>query len=165
MELYNPIKTLVPSVVRVMKYEYDTHAYYRVATNWAESAGYDIAAAYFAKEAADEINHATKWQTFLNSWGCKYQLPDMTANEEFKSLPDIVNKTYELMVAIYMAYTKLADEAYNVDKSLYQLAMEYVHIQYDAVSYWRTKVDQLKLINTDNKLDVLIYEKKAFDNE
>ncbi len=165
MELFNPIQPLVPSILGVMKYEYDTHAFYRLANNWAANKGYDKAAAYFAKDAAEEIGHATAWQDFLNQWGIVYALPTMSCDDEFESLPDIVRKTYELMVAIYKAYVKLANDSYIVDKSVWAKAMEYVNIQTGAVAYWRTKVDQLALINEDNKLDVLIYEQKAFDNE
>lgn len=165
MDLYNPISPLVPSLLKVMQYEMNTYGYYRTAHNWAANAGYDIAAKYFSKEASDEVLHTEKIQSFLNDWGCVYAIPTMEVSEEFVSLPDIVVKTYELMVVIYQAYSRLADEAYSVDKSAYNLAMEFVQIQYDAAAYWRTKVDQLKLINQGNKLDVLIYEQKAFENE
>ena len=152
----------MPNILRVIKYEYDTHAFYRLANNWAANKGYDIAAAYFAKDAAEEIGHAVAWQDFLNQWGCEYELPEMKSEEEFESLPDIVRKAYELMVVIYKAYSALATESYLVDKSVWTKAMEYVDIQTGAVAYWRTKVDQLGLIDESNKLDVLYYEQKAF---
>ena len=48
--------------------EYTAHYFYRGAANWCQGVAYTKAAAFFAKEAAAELEHAEKIQKYIVDW-------------------------------------------------------------------------------------------------
>lgn len=164
MELFNPIHTLLPVMLKRLQNEYEAAQFYRNASNWCANAGYDKAAAYFAHESESENEHATKIQDFLNDWGCKFIIPNISTVFMCVSLPEIIRKAYEgFEVPLYKAYNDDAGRAFDVDKSAFNLLLEFVEKQRDSVAEYRTLIDKLMLIDESNKLDVYLYEQTAFN--
>jgi ferritin len=163
MELFNPIHSLLPVMLKRLQNEYEASQFYRNAANWCANAGYDKAAAYFAKDAVSEQEHAIKLQSFLNDWGCRYVLPQISTVFNCTSLPEIVRKAYEgFEVPLYKAYNDDAGRAFDIDKSAFNLLLEFVEKQRDSVAEYRTLIDKLALIDESVKLDVYLYELNAF---
>jgi ferritin len=163
MENFNPIHSLLPVILKRLQNEYEAMQFYRNAANWCENAGFIKAAAYFAGEAISEQEHATKLQSFLNDWGCRYVLPQISTVFACTSLPEIVRKAYEgFEVPLYKAYNDDARKAFDVDQSAYHLMLDMVQIQRESVAEYLTLIDKLALIDESVKLDVYLYELNAF---
>jgi ferritin len=163
MELFNPIHSLLPVILKRLQNEYEASQFYRNAANWCANAGYMKAAAYFSNEAVSEQEHAIKLQTFMNDWGCRYVLPQISTVFACTSLPEIVRKAYEgFEVPLYKAYNDDAGRAFDIDKSAFTLLLEFVEKQRKSVAEYRTLIDKLMLIDESNKLDVYLYELNAF---
>ena len=164
MELFNPTHPLLPTMLKRLQNEFEASQFYRNASNWCANAGYDKAAAFFAKDAQSEFDHATKLQNFLNDWGCKYTIPSVSTVFMCTSLPEIVRKAYDgFEVPLYKAYNDDAGRAFDIDKSAFNLLLEFVEKQRDSVAEYRTLIDKLMLIDESNKLDVYLYELNAFN--
>ena len=163
MELFNPIHSLLPVMLKRLQNEYEASQFYRNAANWCANAGYNKAAAYFSNEAVSEQEHAIKLQSFLNDWGCRYVLPQISTVFACTSLPEIVRKAYEgFEVPLYKAYNDDAGRAFDIDKSAFTLLLKFVEKQRKSVAEYRTLIDKLMLIDESNKLDVYLYELNAF---
>lgn len=164
MELFNPIHTLLPVMLKRLQNEYEAAQFYRNASNWCANAGYNKAAAFFAHESESENEHATKIQTFLNDWGCKYIIPNISTVFMCTSLPEIIRKAYEgFEVPLYKAYNDDAGRAFDVDKSAFKFISKLLEGQRKSVAEYRTLIDKLMLIDESNKLDVYLYEQTAFN--
>jgi len=163
MELFNPIHSLLPIMLKRLQNEYEAAQFFRNAANWCSNAGYDKAAAFFAKESNSENEHATEIQTFLNEWGCRYTIPNVSTVFMCTSLPEIVRKAYEgFEVPLYKAYNEDAGRAFEIDKSAFIFISELLNGQRESVAEYRTLIDKLILIDENNKLDVYLYELNAF---
>ena len=55
------------------------------------------------------------------------------------------------------------DGKFDIDKSAFNLLLEFVEKQRDSVAEYRTLIDKLMLIDESNKLDVYLYEQTAFN--
>lgn len=158
--MLNPILPHITALTERLKNEYEAHFFYRNAANWCANKGYDKAAAFFAAEAASELTHADKIQKFITDWGNDVSIPAISVSEDFESLPDIIGKAYDIESALYQAYDKCASDLY-VDRSYFNLMLEFVGIQRDSVAEYRTMVDKLDLVGED-KTSIFIYENEVF---
>jgi ferritin len=162
MELFNPISEQIKSIILArLANEYEAHLFYRNASNWCENTGFTKAAAYFAKEAADELTHAEKLQKFLNDWGVFFTVPNVTVTPVFIGLYDCINKAYGIEVPLYQNYNQNAGEVFDLDKSTFELFQEMVQIQYSSVAEYRTMIDNMALYGND-KLAVKMFEDETF---
>jgi ferritin len=90
-------------------------------------------------------------------------LPQISTVFNCTSLPEIVRKAYEgFEVPLYKAYNDDAGRAFDIDKSAFNLLLEFVEKQRDSVAEYRTLIDKLALIDESVKLDVYLYELNAF---
>jgi hypothetical protein len=89
-------KTLTPEIVDILNAaiaeEYTAHYFYRNATNWCAGIGYLKAAAFFAQEAENELEHAKGLQKYLVDWNVMPLLPSIKPNITFT---DLINPSEE----------------------------------------------------------------------
>lgn len=163
VELFNPIQKFVPQLLERLKNEYEAHANYRNSANYCNITGFSKAQKYYEDEAADELTHALLLQDFLNAFNVPFSIPVIDVQDKFESLYDTVVTGYEIEVALYKAYTKMAFDAMNADVALFSLLQKLCEIQYKSVAEYRTLLDKCNLVNMSNKLDVFIFESTAFN--
>jgi len=162
MELFNPIdETSQQIVLDRLNDEYTAHFFYSNACNHFENVGYTRLADYCHKEASDELTHALKLQKFLNDWGVFFTIPNPTVTPVFRDPYDFINKAYTLEATLYKNYNANSEQIEDIDKSMYNLFLEMVQIQYDSVAEYRTFIDKSKLYGND-LLAVKMWEDECF---
>ena len=96
---------LNPEVVTLLNQrledEYTAHYFYRNASNWCNDKAYLKAGAFFAAEAASELTHAEKLQSYMVGWNVTPFIPPVKMIPSFTTLIDIVNKM-ENISKLYM---------------------------------------------------------------
>lgn len=143
--------------------EYTAHMFYRLASNWCENMGYDLAAKYYAAEADSELQHAQRLQKYLVDSGVMFRMPTVLPTFTFNSLFDIIDQQYELEADLYTKYEGDTREAFSTDISAYRLFSEFTQIQYDSVAEVRTLKDKKALLDPTDKLSVFLYEKEVYE--
>lgn len=142
--------------------EYTAHYFYRNASNWCEEKGYLKAAAFFAQEAANELEHAQKVQKYLVDWNIVPTIPAVSMQPTFTSLIDIVNKAYQLEYTLFLEYNANSAEIFPGDMATFDFLQELRIGQTESVAEYATLLNGAELVNIDNKLDVLYYENQYF---
>jgi len=142
--------------------EYKAHYTYRSAANWCKNANYKKAAAYFEAEANSELEHAKGLQDYLTQWNIMPQIPAVDPAREFNGLVDIVNQSYTMEYSLLMAYSGQQVELVDLHPATHNFIQKYVNIQNEAVGEYSDLLNALCLINPDNKLDLLYFEKRYF---
>jgi ferritin len=135
---------------------------YRNAANWCANRGYEKAAKYFANESHDETLHAQRIEKFLTDWNVQPSLPPIEAPESFISLPDVIEKAYEIEYDLLQSYSKNAYVVMNADPSSYKLFQKYMKIQVVSVAEYSTLLNKLELIDRSNPYQIYMFEKKEF---
>lgn len=163
--MVNPI-TLSDAVVNALNArigdEYTAHYFYNAAFNWCSDKNYKNAAAFFAAESMAELEHAQKLQKYLVDWNCTPVLPSVEANFKFATLPDIVEKAYQLELDLFNKYVKDSQSIFAIDLATFDFLQGYRQIQTDSVIEYSDLLAALELINVNNKLDVLHFEEIYF---
>ena len=142
--------------------EYTAHYFYRGAANWCAGVNYKKAAAYFEAEAANELEHAQKLQTYLVDWNCTPTLPSVKFNGEFSSLIDIVNKAYTIEYALGDKYMAWASQVFGQHLMTFNFLQEFVDIQNASIAEASDLLNAAQLVDVSNKLDLLHYEERYF---
>ena len=159
-------KTLTPEIVDVLNNaiveEYTAHYLYRGAANWCAGVAYNKAAAFFAAEAAAELEHAEKLQKYLVDWNCTPKLPSVKFSGEFKSLIDVVNKGYAIEYGLGNKYMDWATQMLPKHLMTFNFLQEFVDIQNQSIAEYSDLLNAAQLIDVDKKLDLLHYEERYF---
>lgn len=142
--------------------ELTAHYFYNAAHNWCMDKNYKNAMAFFAGETANELEHAQKLQKYLVDWNAKPVLPNVTMNFEFTSLPDIIEKAYELELDLFNKYVKDSQAIFGIDLSTFDFLQEFRIGQNNSVIEYSDLLAALELIDVNNKLDVLHFEELYF---
>jgi ferritin len=142
--------------------EYTAHYFYRNASNWCEEKGYLKAAAFFEKEAKDELKHAQKVQKYLVDWNIVPTIPAVNMQPAFNSLVDIVNKAYQLEYNLFLQYNANSAEIFPGDIATFDFLQELRIGQTQSVAEYATLLNGAELVDISNKLDVLYYENQYF---
>lgn len=142
--------------------EYSAHYFYRNAANWCAGVNYPNAAKYFNDEADAELEHAKKIQDYLVQWNNIPKIPTVETRVEFNSLVQIINQAYSIEHSLLEKYS--ADQVVCLGKhpSTFNFIQEYVNFQTESVKEYSDLLNALELINFNNKLDLLIFEKNYF---
>jgi ferritin len=143
--------------------EYTAHYFYNAAHNWCADKNYKNATAFFAGETASELEHAQKLQKYLLDWNCIPTIPKAETNFKFTSLPDIVEKAYQLELDLFNKYVKDSQSIFGIDLATFDFLQGFRQIQTDSVIEYSDLVNALELININNKLDVLHFEEIYFE--
>lgn len=142
--------------------EYTAHYFYRGAANWCQGVNYPNAAAFFAKEAMAELEHAEKLQKYLVDWNCTPKLPSVKFSGNFNSLIDVVNKSYAIEYNLGSKYMNWASSVFSKHLMTFNFLQEFVDIQNESIAEMSDKLNAAQLIDVNKKLDILHYEERYF---
>ena len=142
--------------------EYTAHYFYRNAANWCQGVAYTKAAAFFAKEAATELEHAEKLQKYLVDWNNTPTLPAVKFSGNFDSLIDLVNKAYAIEYKLGDEYQKDASDVFSKHLMTFNFLQEFVDIQRESIAEYSDLLNAAQLIDVSSKLDLLHYEERYF---
>lgn len=142
--------------------EYTAHYFYRNAANWCKNANYNKAASFFEAEANSELEHAQGLQDYLVQWNLLPAIPQAPTRHDFGNLIDIIRKSYELEYNLLGKYSGDQKVLFNEHPATFNFIQKYVDIQNQSVAEYSDLLNAIELINTDNKLDVLFFEKNYF---
>lgn len=159
-------KTLPDEIVDMLNEaiaeEYTAHYFYRGATNWAQGVAYIKAAAFFAAEAANELEHALKLQKYLVDWNCTPVLPSVKFNPNFDHLIDVVNKSYAIEFKLGEKYNGWSADVFSKHLPTFDFLQEFRTIQTESIAEYSDKLNAAQLIDVSSKLDLLHYEERYF---
>lgn len=142
--------------------EYTAHYFYRNAANWCKNVNYERAAAFFEAEANSELEHAKGLQDYLTQWNLMPAIPAAPTKKSFESLIDIINGAYEMEYGLFEKYSENQTEIFKDHPATFNFIQKYVDIQNEAVGEYSDLLNALNLIDVNNKLDVLFFERKYF---
>jgi len=143
--------------------EYTAHYFYNAAHNWCADKNYKNAAAFFAAESMSELEHGQKLQQYLVDWNCIPVVPQVETNFKFQSLPDIIEKAYQLELGLFNKYVKDSQSIFGIDLATFDFLQGFRQIQTESVVEYSDLINALELINVNNKLDVLFFETEYFE--
>ena len=159
-------KTLADASVKILTDrlgdEYTAHYFYRNATNWCAGIGYLKAAAFFAQEAENELDHAKGLQKYLVDWNVMPLLPSIKPNVTFSDLIDIINKAYALEYALFESYNRDSKQLFDTDLTTFDFLTTYRTGQTESVIEYSDLLNAAELVNTDNKFEILYFEQTYF---
>jgi len=159
-------KTLADASVKILTDrlgdEYTAHYFYRNATNWCAGIGYLKAAAFFAQEAENELDHAKGLQKYLVDWNVMPLLPSIRPNVTFSDLIDIINKAYALEYALFESYNRDSKQLFDTDLTTFDFLTSYRTGQTESVIEYSDLLNAAELVNTDNKFEILYFEQTYF---
>jgi len=159
-------KTLTTDLVDLLNSaiaeEYSAHYFYRGAANWCAGVGYTKAAAFYAGEAAAELEHAEKLQKYLVDWNATPVLPAVKFSGEFAHLIDTVNKAYAIEYQLGDKYMTWTASVFQQHLMTFNFLQEFVDIQTASIAETSDLLNAAQLIDVSNKLDLLHYEERYF---
>ena len=142
--------------------EYAAHYFYRNAANWCKNANYNKAAAFFDAESSTELGHAQGLQDYLIQWNLLPAIPQAPTRMDFTGLVDIIEKAYNLEYDLFEKYSGDQKAFFNEHPATFNFIQKYVDIQNESVGEYSDLLNAIQLINPENKLDVLFFEKNYF---
>jgi ferritin len=142
--------------------EYTAYYFYTNATNWCKDKNYKKASAYFQAEAQNELEHSKGLQDYLTQWNIIPNLPQVPTNQTFETLIDIINKAYTLEYNLLMRYSKDQQSLLGIHSATFNFIQKYVDIQNQSVEEYSDLLNALKLVNWENKFEVLYFEQTYF---
>lgn len=146
-----------------IKDEYAAFYHYKAAENYCREVGYKFAADFFGKEATSEMEHAAKLQNYLVDWNVQPTLLSINAPIKFSSLVEIIEKSYIVEYKLYEAYEK--DSAALMDANdicTFDFLGDLRKIQVESVAEYSDMLNQLELIDKNDKFQVYYLEERIF---
>lgn len=145
-----------------IKDEYTAHYFYVNASNWCRDKGFIKASKYFKKESKSELIHVNKLQQFLLDWNIVPTLPQLSTPQDFKTLVDVIEKSYGIEYDLYEKYEDTAMIAFkHPDLCAFNLFQEYITIQKDSVAEYSDMINMLDGVEL-NKMNLLLLEENLF---
>jgi ferritin len=142
--------------------EYKAYFFYRNAANWCKGVNYNKAADFFEKEAENELLHSKGLQDYITQWNLFPVIPPAPTTMSFIGLVDVINKAYEMEYELLEKYSASQKELLDIHPATFNFIQKYVDIQNEEVSEYSDLLNALELIDYNNKLDLLFFEKKYF---
>ena len=142
--------------------EYTAHFFYRNARNFCKGVGYNNAAGFFEKEAANELTHAEKLQNYMVDWNVNPTMPAVKPNIQFSGLIDIVNKAYLLEFDLFEKYNETSMKIFEHDLATFDFLQELREGQTESVAEYSDLLNAAQLIDPTILLDVIHYEELYF---
>lgn len=143
--------------------EYEAHYFYRAAADFCKDAGYFKAAAFFEVESTNELAHAKLIRDYLVGWNIFPSVPKVETTFMFTGLVDAVNKAYQIEYNLFTAYMSDSRAIFDVCLATFDFLKQLRDIQTGSVSEYSDLLNGAKLINPQDKLSLLIYEKQYFE--
>lgn len=155
-------KSLIDEVVKILSLriedEYAAHYFYQNAANWCNGVGYLKAGAFFAKEAATELEHSQILQKYLVDWNIQPKLPAVPTEATFTSLVDVIEQAYDLEYDLLNKYTEDSRLLFGIDLITFDFLGQFRNTQTQSVIEYSDLLNALTLIDIDSRLDLLHFE-------
>lgn len=131
---------------------YSSNLYLQMSA-WCEEQGFEGAAMFMRKHAAEEMDHMTRLFTYVSETGALPILGTIDAPpHEFESLADVFEKTYQHECEITENINALAHQAFtNQDYSTFNFLQWYVAEQHEEEKLFNGIIDKIKLVGEDGK--------------
>jgi len=129
---------------------YSSNLYLQMSA-WCDEKGFEGAAQFMRKHAAEEMEHMTRLFTYVSETGA---LPILGAIDapphQFDSLADVFEKTYEHECQITEQINALAHQAFsNQDYSTFNFLQWYVSEQHEEETLFKSILDKINLVGQD----------------
>jgi len=164
-EILNPV-VLNPEVVAMLNDriadEYTAHYFYRNASNWCAEKAYKKAAAFFAQEAANELEHSQKVEKYLVDWSVIPILPMVKMAPVFANLIDIVNRAYQLEFDLFQKYNTTSQALFNSDLATFDFLQELRIGQRESVAEYADLLNAAQLVDVSSRFEILYFEQTYF---
>ena len=164
MKLHQLSNSTVKSLSERLKDEYTANRLYRYASNCLKNKGFEMAAAYYANEAEDEMKHANGLQEFATDWNVELALlPLGGADIEGENIPSFIEFFYKLEYDLLVKYKKdfasaFEDQEYEVSSFL----QKYIDIQTASVVEIADQLNMLEQFDKSDKNWMFNFEEKLF---
>lgn len=143
--------------------EMDAFYFYRAASNWCQGVGHFKAAAFFAAESQDELEHAGKIEKYLVDWNITVPLPSVPKPQvEFSGLLEILEEAYKIEYDLYEAYEETSKKLFNMDLCTFDFLQQFRLIQTKSVAEYSDKLNLLEDVDGKDKFKLLLLEEKLF---
>lgn len=143
--------------------EMDAFYFYRAASNWCQGVGYFKAAAFFAAESQDELEHAAKIEKYLVDWNITVPLPSVPKPQvEFSGLLEVLEEAYKIEYDLYEAYEDTSKKLFNMDLCTFDFLQQFRLIQTKSVAEYSDKLNLLEDVDGKDKFKLLLLEEKLF---
>lgn len=157
-------KEVVDLLLQRIKDEYTAFYMYRSASNWCQEVGFFKAAAFFAAESTDELEHAKGIEKYITDWNVIPELPAVDKPIlKFDSIADLVEKSYNLEYELYENYEETSAKIFKMGElSTFDFLQTYRNIQNKSVAEYSDKLNILEGVNLDSKFEMLMIESNLF---
>jgi ferritin len=143
--------------------EMDAFYFYRAASNWCQGVGYFKAAAFFAAESQDELEHAGKIEKYLVDWNITVPLPSVPKPQvDFSGLLEVLEEAYKIEYDLYEAYEETSKKLFNMDLCTFDFLQQFRLIQTKSVAEYSDKLNLLEDVDGKDKFKLLLLEEKLF---
>jgi ferritin len=143
--------------------EMDAFYFYRAASNWCQGVGYFKAAAFFAAESQDELEHAAKIEKYLVDWNITVPLPTVPKPRvDFSGLLEVLEEAYKIEYDLYEAYEDTSKKLFNMDLCTFDFLQQFRLIQTKSVAEYSDKLNLLEDVDGKDKFKLLLLEEKLF---
>lgn len=143
--------------------EMDAFYFYRAASNWCQGVGYFKAAAFFAAESQDELEHAAKIEKYLVDWNITVPLPTVPKPQvEFSGLLEVLEEAYRIEYDLYESYEETSKKLFNMDLCTFDFLQQFRLIQTKSVAEYSDKLNLLEDVDGKDKFKLLLLEEKLF---
>ncbi len=142
--------------------EFKAHYFYMCAGNWCNNQGYINAGTFFLNESNSELQHAKLIQDYLVQWNIQPTIPKVETNFEFESLIQIINQSYELEYDLLLKYANDSQKLILKDIITFDFLQQFRQIQNDSVKEFSDLLNVLRLIDYNDKYQLLYFENNYF---
>ena len=142
--------------------EYTAHYFYRSAANWCHNMSYKKAAVFFDAEADDELEHAKGLQKYLTDWDIFPSIPQVTTEQKFDNLADIIVRAYDMEYGLLQSYSENSKVIFNIDQATYVFLQDYIKQNTGSTAEYADLLNALQLINPENNFELLYFENQYF---
>ncbi len=143
--------------------EMDAFYFYRAASNWCQGVGYFKAAAFFAAESQDELEHAAKIEKYLVDWNITVPLPTVPRPQvDFSGLLEVLEEAYKIEYDLYEAYEETSKKLFSMDLCTFDFLQQFRLIQTKSVAEYSDKLNLLEDVDGKDKFKLLLLEEKLF---
>lgn len=170
-ELNNHIQPLIPQNLKSetedilnsrLVDEYQAYYFYLNASNWCKGQGYVKAGSFFETESKHELEHASKLQAYLIDWNLEPKLPKVETQFRFNNLIEIINEAYKLEFDLLQKYTNDSRSLLVKDPNSFTFIQQFLTIQNDSVKEFSDLLNVLRLIDYNDKFQLLYFENEYF---
>lgn len=126
---------------------------YLAMSAWCATKGFNGAAAFLKEHSKEELSHAYKLFDYINETGANAIIKAIDApSNEYESLKDVFQKTYEHELKVSKSIFELVDFAFEEkDYSTFNFLQWYVSEQHEEEKLFKEVLDKIDIIGMDGR--------------